>query len=433
MWIGGFKDKDSGIWYWVNEEGSIPSDENLYTNWAVGEPNNAGPGEYGLTLGRFPGVDGLGGWNDEGAALDLIGGFVVEYGNTTDAENCVVEPDPEDPAEEEGCNPSGMQNVQIPPFDLSEEPYEITEALLRRLPGIPAPICGIDDMGEPMVGSAFTVRDPRLDEYGVPTGPRVSLNVFDYFVQPESDPDNPISYELILDENTYGSPCFAVVFGNATFNVEDVYSNGVAITRLQYPENVPGIGDVNTCYNPGEEFINTDGVLVPHNPDLQKTSQLTYQTDDRYEMVEEAAAVVTNACFNPSRGSTVKFSFGVLNTVEHCGLDFYGPNGPAEVLQCFNNLAVAKFDALDEALYRAAPTLNSPKLSSLTKEVSRARSMVKNGHFPRAVTRLVDLLDKVDGADWDFNQYNHPGVLVMRIENLLFRVDQLETAEANLP
>ncbi|HQR24556.1 MAG TPA: hypothetical protein PK163_07190, partial [Steroidobacteraceae bacterium] len=85
-WVGGYQD-DSG-WHWVNAEGPIPTVNTAvaYANWAPGEPNNSGGIENHLTLGRYdlgspdhvvPWVDG--GWNDEGAAPGLIGGYIVEY------------------------------------------------------------------------------------------------------------------------------------------------------------------------------------------------------------------------------------------------------------------------------------------------------------------------------------------------------------------
>jgi len=82
VWIGGFQPPSSpepgGGWLWVNNEGPIPGDNKgpVYAHWAVGEPNDAGGAESHLALGRY----GLGGgWNDEGAALNLIGGYIVEY------------------------------------------------------------------------------------------------------------------------------------------------------------------------------------------------------------------------------------------------------------------------------------------------------------------------------------------------------------------
>lgn len=75
-------DEPAGSWQWVNHEGPIPAlafgglqEESPYANWALGEPNDAAGMEDGLAIGRT----GQMGWNDEGSAMDLVWGYVVEF------------------------------------------------------------------------------------------------------------------------------------------------------------------------------------------------------------------------------------------------------------------------------------------------------------------------------------------------------------------
>ena len=81
--MGGYQEpalaEPGGGWRWVNNEGPFSGSNGNpdFTSWAAGEPNNSGGIENHLTVGRYP--DNLYGWNDEGAALGSIGGFIVEY------------------------------------------------------------------------------------------------------------------------------------------------------------------------------------------------------------------------------------------------------------------------------------------------------------------------------------------------------------------
>jgi len=69
-WLGGFQDvaietDPAEGWEWVTGEPWA------YTNWLSGEPNNAGGIEDHLAMDR-------GFWNDEGTAIGIIKGYVVE-------------------------------------------------------------------------------------------------------------------------------------------------------------------------------------------------------------------------------------------------------------------------------------------------------------------------------------------------------------------
>ena len=55
--------------------------------------------------------------------------------------------------------------------------------------------------------------------------------------------------------------------------------------------------------------------------------------------------------------------------------------------------------------------------------------MTKNQKYARSNQRLTDLLRLVEGGTWDVSDdRNDPGNLIMRINNLLFRNDQLDEA-----
>ena len=117
LWVGGYQlacatsTPEPGCgWVWINEQ---PIDaENTgspYTNWQNGEPNNLAhaPDAYHRATEDFLaiGLNGVFGWNDEGA-LTNVWGYVVEYGDEVPATTCT--------AEQGGCNPTGAQLLQLP-------------------------------------------------------------------------------------------------------------------------------------------------------------------------------------------------------------------------------------------------------------------------------------------------------------------------------
>ncbi len=75
FWIGGIKAPDSKQpdegWSWLNGEGGIK-----YTNWAPGEPNNAGGHEDRLEISVQDDPATNGTWNDASVPAE---GFVIEY------------------------------------------------------------------------------------------------------------------------------------------------------------------------------------------------------------------------------------------------------------------------------------------------------------------------------------------------------------------
>ena len=383
VWIGGFQTENSGSpgtgWNWVNDEGPITT---FY--WAPGEPNDGGSGENNaenhLATGRY----GNALWNDEGVALNLIQGFVVEFSGTVDASNCVA-------GSGTVCNPSGVQSVELPADINLPDGATITQLLVRPKLTDGAAVCP---------GSQFAFLDPRVHPLTGRVIAAIPLDVFN-------------DGELILPAHQFGSPCFALVQGGANFDLTPALSNGGVVNATQIPGDVPGIGQTFAC-------------LSSTNPDLQTTTQFGYQTDNRFDMVEEAAVAVTNGCNSPSRAGTFKFSYFVLNTHEDCGIDYAAPGGRAAVQQCFTNRAVDYFNALEVVLNASAPNLIKPKFSTLSSKFNQARSMTKTGQYAKSNQRLQDLLSLVESGQWDVsNGKNEPGNLIMRINNLIFRNEQL--------
>ena len=407
-WIGGFQQAGSVEpgegWTWVNGEGAIPGVDcdptagcpDNYADWATGEPNNAGPGENGLTLGRY----GLGGgWNDEGAAPDSIGGYIVEYefNNTVSAGDCLEGLDGEAPGF--GCNPIGVAQVQLDNDSEIPAGATITHELLP-------PPAGSECPGAPLLH-----RDIRVDQTTGMVMARERLDVFG-------------DGSLVLDDQTYGNKCFAVVYSNANFSLIGTLLDGSAATALvtQIPEALPGIVEPLSCY---------DGTTTP---DMQFGAQATYQPNEKSRMFEGTAAAMTDRCNSPSRKSTAEFSYYVLNTREDCGIDI-SVSGEGAVFECFQQYAVDKFLALEQELINAQPFLVSPDYSELNKRLNRARSMIKNGLWEKAIPRIVDLCDAVEAATWNVGpgDINRPGYVVMRCRNLTFRALQLEIAQSQLP
>ena len=103
------------------------------------------------------------------------------------------------------------------------------------------------------------------------------------------------------------------------------------------------------------------------------------------------------------------------------------------MLQCKTDLAVEYFDNLELALIEAEPNLIDPSVNTLLTDLNKARSMVKVGRWNKATNDLSALFQEVTDATWNVDYRNDPGNLIMRIDNLFFRIEQLEKAENNLP
>jgi len=121
LWVGGFQvpcatttPEPACGWMWLNGAAiAATNGPSPYTNWQNGEPNNLQrtPDALNRASENFLaiGLQGVFGWNDEGA-LANVWGYIVEYGEgevTVPASTCTFA--------EGGCNPTGAQILQLPP------------------------------------------------------------------------------------------------------------------------------------------------------------------------------------------------------------------------------------------------------------------------------------------------------------------------------
>ena len=321
--------------------------------------------------------------------------------------------------QQEGCFFTPVQNVQIPPQNNGDqcqandpnEACRITEFLLTPAT-TPSHLAGVCT-GE------FVYGDPRVDANGIPQDART----LDVFGELGGAPAG-FSGELVLDEFTYGSPCFFVVAGQKNFaltsaffwpvddpNTPENEATGLVFIRTNFAEVLsPGVGPIPQCYG-------ATGTL-----DLQEVGQIAYQTDSRARMRAGSAEVMTNGCFNPKRLSSFDFSFTVGNIKEH-GLVLTGPN---DVLTFKFERADVKFDFLEQALFAAEPQLISPRFSVLTRKFNQARSQFDKRNvsaLDRAIADLEDLLFEVKNGSWMVDDSNYPGEVQMRTENLIQRLN----------
>lgn len=367
--------------------------------------------------------------------------FTKELTVAVSPENCLEGLDgvPDNLIGEGGCNLSGYQIVELP-----NELEGLLDGKTLTQYAVPAHLsaqtaaCGIGPNGERY---EFVAQDPRVNAdgsliYDVAKGYPGSLDLSTVFDLSGGFYPNGV----VLRADTVGAPCLTLIFGDANFSFADFYdpSNGAPLLNsgaytyavTQFPESVPGM---TTLPEVGD--LQPNPALDDFQPDLQFVPQATYQRDNRLilNFIEKEASPFTSDVINPQRKLTPDFSWFFLNTREVClTLDPDLPYFEA-VLQCKIDLALEYFDNLEQALIVAEPNLIEPSLNNLLTDVNKARSMVKVGYWDKAVTDLTSLENQVTGALWTVDDSNDPGMLIMRIKNLFFRIEQLALAESALP
>jgi hypothetical protein len=173
--------------------------------------------------------------------------------------------------------------------------------------------------------------------------------------------------------------------------------------------------------------------------DLQFVEQAALSTNIASFLFEGHGTAFTNDVFNGSRTKSKFGTFYHINTREACvALDIppdpLSPEYLGAVQQCKIDLGVGYFKNLEGAINaaNARGNLLSPDVRRLLRDHSRAQSMFDTGHFDFAEDRLGDLREKVRLGEWRIDQFNDQGGLIMRIDNLIWRAQQLEKAQAHL-
>jgi hypothetical protein len=413
VWVGGFRDISAGpgAWRWVNNEGPFSSVNGgtVFTNWAENtegeqiEPNNVGGSENHVTLGRF---ETLYGWNDEGSAVNTIGGFIVEYDTPREIGDC-----------------SGL-----------ESPTQACTTIEGQTLTFPANSFGANDT---VTFSAFEFNDPRIDPLtgkcsGSPNQNRGPLILFDDVAAFGSNAS------LTIPEYLCGSPRFLVVKVEA--EDLDIFKGAVEIehdTAVVLPDNL------YECSDPILGNL-TPGPLYSEDP--QEQDVIVWQSTDPSRMLEGPAGLsppsvgvgpstgiyagtateATNGC-GSTTGKSRTASYFVVGMHIDFNRDY--PLDEVALYQDFFALTQYKLQLLLQSVQnaRAALVIRNPEGRAMESQVRNAINAMNAGDPAAALTSINQFLKKVNdstyqitGVPADQVEYNYNGDHLMRGENIKF-------------
>jgi len=395
VWLGGFQDpaalEPGGGWRWLNKEGPFPGASTnsgpVYTDWNVNEPNNSVPGESHLALGRY----GLGGgWNDEDAALNLIGGYIVEYD--------VPRPAACDPTLGT-CQTIQGQTLQFPPGSFGPTDtiqftsYEFTD------PRVAAGTCGHAD-SLPLVLFTDAAFEGKI---------------------------------LSIPPYLCGSPKFVVV---AIQDNLDIQQGTVLVKNNSIPNQpvLPGNGAYNNCNDP----------IVPLS-DPQVQDVVVWQSKDASRMLEAdpsvggvgqfagAAGEFTDKC-GSSEAKTKGASYFVVGLHIDFGQDYTWTLHPDTNHERFVALTLYKLSLLQTAVANAKAdgALKNGDATKMTAQLDNAVKKLGRGDASGALGHVNQFLKFVDAAKYTVVRYqpvppetvgmakNYNGEHVMRGTNIEF-------------
>jgi hypothetical protein len=404
VWVGGFRRAPASEdfpWEWVNTEGYFPAvntgvaTQGIYANWATaqGEPNNTNnpPGEKGVTLGRYADRSV---WNDEGADVGSIGGFVVEYDTPRTLTSCKAAG---------GCTTVEGQTLTFPAGSSGDTitfiPFERTD------PRVAGGRCGIDDL------KLFTAAEGFAADG---------------------------SEELRIPPYLCGSPKFLVVKVNAggltiRNGAVAVKNDTQAILR----------GNAFKCSDPIKGIPGVD-------QDLQHQDVVVWQSTNPSRMLEGPFPVIPGVA-NPVGGAREGVFFGTATEATNgCGstkglvrtgsyfvvgmhidfnLDGEIPSNAGPIYDQFYALTRYKLGLLLQSVRNARSSLviRNPDGQAMESQVRNAINAMNAGDPASALTSINQFLKKVNDSTYVTTvlplavlQYNYNGDHLMRGENIAF-------------
>jgi hypothetical protein len=333
------------------------------------------------------------------------------------------------------CNPSGNQDAQFP-NELQNRGFDNETVKQEPVPAIAGQV------GE-CVGqsTSYVAHDIRLNLDGTPNpDERGPLDLSDLFDLTEFFPvtaDNPTGAlgKVILPEEVVGFPCLALLKGENSKEFSDfalvVDIDEPVIEITQYPSSV-----VDMYTLPGAGPLSDPNDTPPYSQrDMQFVGQASLQADDKTFHVEDVGGAFTSEVFNPSKLKSGRGTFYILNTREVCLDVTLKPDDGTPYFQavqdCKTDIAVRHFFNLEQLINEANDRGNliSPSVNRLLNLHSKWLSMIKVGRYDESINRGTALRNAVVGGEWIINEFNDPGHMIMLIDNLLYRSQELADAE----
>lgn len=405
-------------------------------DWLTTEPGEELPaGTYTITVEAKDGAVPAQNTATVTITVDLVNSLSSCFGILGE-EDFGGDPDPDGFAN--GCKPTPLANVQVPPDtdvcnpELQPPGYIIPAFCYisgKQLKPDPDEIAALGcDACAPDYCGEYGIPDPRMicttatfdpdtgwcEGDWIPVEPLVPLHVKDVA---EGDP------ELVLGKYVYGY--------NGCFAASQHFRGGALVDLYPYWPVVPPTGLVFIKTHDPADVIPTD-LVVACNPGDADVEQAGYQPIGKNQSVdrlEDGTPAITLAatqkCVNPARTLSRDNGIDVSNIIETDGSD--------DPLAFKYQMAQMQFDALYAALDCAQPTFlrGRIKFSDVSSPINQAQAQFSNGSIAaleRARDDLQDAASAIREGKWDVTAENCAGDALARTENLAWRMTDLIAA-----